>query len=215
MSGHPGNINKGVYLPRLIAWEITRSCELNCVHCRAAARYGPYENELSTDEIFKTLKNIAGFVKPIIILTGGDPMLRDDVFDIAEYGTSLGLRMVMAPCGKPMSDETVKKIMDCGIKRISISVDGATAASHDAFRRVNGAFDDAMLALEAARRNGLEFQINTTITKQNVDELSDILKLAIKVGAVAFNPFLLVCQTTLAWALSINIGCRKKFSVVI
>ncbi len=180
------------YLPRLIAWEITRSCELNCVHCRAAARYGPYSNELSTDEIFKTLDNIAGFAKPIIIITGGDPMLRGDVFDIAKYGTSLGLRMVMAPCGKPMSDETVQKIIDSGIKRISISIDGATAESHDAFRRVAGSFDDSIQAMEASRRQGLEFQINTTITKQNVNELPEILKLAENVGAVAFNPFLLV-----------------------
>lgn len=181
-----------IYLPRLIAWEITRSCELNCVHCRAAARFGPYSNELTTEEIFRTMNNISGFTYPIIILTGGDPMMRKDVFEIARYGTDLGFRMVMSPCGKLMTDNTVQKMLDAGIKRISISIDGATAESHDRFRRVPGAFSDAMKGIDAARRNGLEFQINTTITKQNVHELGRILELAVEVGAVAFNPFLLV-----------------------
>lgn len=186
------NHKKSKYTPRLIAWEITRSCEFDCIHCRAAARYGPYRNELTTEEIFRTLENIARFSKPIIIITGGDPLMRDDVFDIAQYGTELGLRMVMAPCGKPLSDETVQNMIDSGIQRISISLDGATAESHDAFRRVPGAFDGAIKAIEAAKRNGLEFQINTTVTRQNVHELEDILNLTIELGAVAFNPFLLV-----------------------
>jgi AdoMet-dependent heme synthase len=186
------NSNQKIYTPRLIAWEITRSCELNCVHCRAAARFGPYQNELSTEEIFRTMDNISGFVKPIIILTGGDPMMRKDLYEIARYGTDLGFRMVMSPCGKLMTNESVQKMLDSGIKRISISVDGATAETHDAFRRVPGAFADAMKGIQVAKRNGLEFQINTTITKQNVDELEQILDFAIEVGAVAFNPFLLV-----------------------
>lgn len=180
------------HLPRLIAWEITRSCEFNCIHCRAAARFGPYQNELRTGEILRTLDNVAKFAKPIIILTGGDPLLRDDVFEIACYGTQLGLRMVMAPCGKPITDVTVRKLLDSGIRRISVSLDGATAESHDAFRRVSGAFEGAMQVIEAARRNGLEFQVNTTITKQNLKELPQILELTVKLGAVAFNPFLLV-----------------------
>jgi len=180
------------YLPRLIAWEITRSCYLDCIHCRAAARFGPYPNELTTEEIFRTLENIAAFAKPIIILTGGDPMIRTDVFDIARFGTELGLRMVMSPCGKLITEETAQKMVDCGIKRISISIDGATAESHDNFRRVPGAFADAMQGIHAARKVGLEFQINTTVTKHNLQELPQILDLAVELGAVAFNPFLLV-----------------------
>lgn len=180
------------YLPRLIAWEITRSCELNCIHCRAAARYGPYDNELTSEEIFRTMDNIATFTQPIIILTGGDPMMRKDLFEIARYGTDKGFRMVMSPCGKLMTDESVAKMIESGIKRISISIDGASAESHDNFRRVSGAFADAMNGIKTAKRNGLEFQINTTITKHNVAELEQILELAIKTGAVAFNPFLLV-----------------------
>lgn len=185
-------MNRKKFIPRLIAWEITRSCQLNCVHCRAAARFGPYENELTTQEIFRTMENIAGFASPIIILTGGDPLLREDVFEISKYGNGLGFRMVMSPCGKAMNEETVGKMVDSGIKRISISIDGATAESHDTFRQVKGAFEDAMKALDVAVRAGLEFQINTTVTKSNVGELEAILKLASKKGAVGFNPFLLV-----------------------
>ena len=194
MTEHPDTkkMQKKKYIPRLIAWEITRSCYLNCRHCRAAARFGPYENELTTEEIFKTMDSIACFAKPIIILTGGDPMMRQDLEDIIRYGDQLGLRMVMSPCGKLLSEKKARQLMDAGIKRISISIDGATAESHDDFRRVPGAFADAVKGIEEAKKAGLEFQINTTITKHNIDEIRDILDLAIELGAVAFSPFLLV-----------------------
>ncbi len=186
------NSNKKTFLPRLIAWEITRSCTLNCRHCRAAARFGPYENEFSLDEIKHTMDSIAELAKPIIILTGGDPMMRDDLLDIIRYGDQLGFRMVMSPCGKLLTESKARELLDVGIKRISISLDGATAETHDAFRRVPGAFDDAMNGMAAAQKAGLEFQINTTVTQHNRHELDDILTLAIDKGAVAFSPFLLV-----------------------
>jgi heme b synthase len=177
---------------RLVAWEVTRSCNLNCRHCRAAARHGPYEGELTTDECEKLLANIASFAKPIMILTGGEPMLRPDIYHIATYGTKLGLRMVMAPCGMLLTKESCARLMDAGIQRISLSIDGATSASHDAFRRVEGAFDGVMKGIEAARAAGLEFQINTTVTRLNVDELPAIFDLVVRLGAVSFHPFLLV-----------------------
>lgn len=180
------------WLPRLIAWELTRSCNLNCIHCRAAARFGPYPNELTTEECMRFLDNVASFSKPIIIMTGGEPMLRDDIWDIAKHGTDLGLRMVMAPCGFLVTVETAKKMIECGIQRVSFSIDGATAESHDNFRRVSGAFASVMKAIENVKKVGLEFQINTTITKHNLKELPRILELAIKLGAKAHHPFLLV-----------------------
>jgi len=186
-----GNDSDG-FLPLLIAWEVTRSCNLNCRHCRAAAKNIKYDNELKTDECKRLLDNIASFSQPIIILTGGEPMLREDIYEIARHGSDLGLRMVMAPCGMLIDDASVKKIKAAGIQAISISIDGATAESHNAFRRVAGAFEGAMAAMAAAKRNGLPFQINTTITKHNVDELEEIVKLAEEVGATTFNPFLLV-----------------------
>lgn len=181
-----------VWTPRLIAWEVTRSCNLNCIHCRAAARFGPYPNELTTDECFRFLDDVASFYKPIIILTGGEPMLRDDIWDIAKHGTGLGLKMVMAPCGFLVTEKTARRMIDSGIQRVSFSIDGATEESHDNFRRVPGAFASVMKAIENANKVGLEFQVNTTITKHNLHELPRILDLVIKLGAKAHHPFLLV-----------------------
>ena len=192
MHPHAANAKNKPYLPMLIAWEVTRSCMLACKHCRAAAKPTPYEGELTTEECFKVLDNVVTFAKPIIILTGGEPMLRPDIYDIAEYGTKLGLRVVMAPCGALVNDETAARIKDAGIQHISISLDGATAESHDAFRGIEGAFAGSLKGLEAAKRAGLGFQINTTITQHNLEELPKILELAVSLGAGVFNPFLLV-----------------------
>ena len=189
---HPTHHDGSAQLPRLIAWEVTRCCMLACKHCRAAARPEPYPGELSTEECFQLLDNIASFAQPIIILTGGEPMLRPDIYDLAAYGRDLGLRMVMAPCGMLINDETAARIYQAGIRHISISLDGATATSHDEFRGVPGAFEGSLRGIEAAKRGGLEFQINTTVTQHNLAELPDILQLATKLGASVFNPFLLV-----------------------
>ncbi|HUU69939.1 MAG TPA: radical SAM protein [Planctomycetota bacterium] len=178
--------------PHLIAWEVTRSCMLACKHCRAAARSTPYEGELTTGECLALLDNIASFAKPIIILTGGEPMLRPDIYDIASHARDLGFSVALAPCGMLLNDQTATRILQAGIRRISISIDGATAASHDSFRGVPGAFDAAINGIAAAKRAGLDFQVNTTICRHNLGEMSDILDLAVTLGASVFNPFLLV-----------------------
>ena len=146
---------------RLIAWEVTRSCNLNCRHCRASAQHGPYPDELNTSECELFLRGVAAHYKPIIILTGGEPMLRPDIYHLAEYGNSLGLRMVMAPCGKLLTEESCRTLKNAGIQRISLSIDGASADTHDAFRRVEGAFESVLAGIRAASKTGLEFQINT------------------------------------------------------
>jgi len=181
-----------VFLPRLIAWEVTRSCPMACKHCRAAARNQPYEGELTTEECRRLLENIARLARPTIILTGGEPMLREDIYDLAAHADGLGLPVVMAPCGQMVDLAAVERMKQAGIHAISISIDGATAASHDAFRGVAGAFDMACRAADAARRARLPFQINTTITRANRDELPAIRDLAVRLGAAVFNPFLLV-----------------------
>ncbi len=177
---------------RLIAWEVTRSCNLKCIHCRASASSKHYSGELSTDEAFAFLDNVASFSKPIIILTGGEPMLRDDIFEIAKYGSNLGLRMVMAPCGTLLDIGSCNKIIESGIQRISLSLDGATPETHDSFRGVKGSFDNILKAVDSCNKTNLPFQINTTITKLNIHELPAIFDLTIKLGAVSFHPFLLV-----------------------
>jgi heme b synthase len=171
---------------------VTRFCLLHCKHCRGAAQQAAYAGELSTDECREVLDNVASFARPIIILTGGEPMSRPDIYEIASYAHGLGLRVVMAPCGVLLNDETVARIVGSGISAVSISIDGATAASHDAFRGAKGAFDACMRGIEAVKRAGLRFQINTTVSRHNVAELPAILDLAVRLGAATFNPFLLV-----------------------
>ena len=188
---HHNNQAKGPSL-RLVAWEITRNCNLSCVHCRASATMGPYEGELDTQAGFRLLDQIKEVGDPIIILTGGEPLLRPDIFDIASYGTDLGLRMVMAPNGTLITEETAAKMVESGIKRISISLDGATRKVHDRFRGVEGAFKGALKGVELAKKAGIEFQINTTITKSNLDQIPAIQELAVELGAVAHHIFLLV-----------------------
>jgi heme b synthase len=176
----------------MIAWEVTRSCNLNCVHCRAAANCGPYEGELSTEKCFHLIDEIAAFSKPVIILTGGEPLLRPDIFEITSYGTKKGLRMVMATNGTLVDELTAKKMVASGIQRVSISIDGKDAKSHDEFRAESGAFAKALRGIEALKSAGMEFQINTTITNANLKQIENILALAIKLGAAAHHIFLLV-----------------------
>jgi len=177
---------------RMIAWELTRSCNLSCVHCRASAEYGPYEGELATQEVFRVMDEIASFSKPVIILTGGEPLLRPDIFELASYGTAKGFRMVMATNGTLLNEEIVQKMKTSGIQRISISIDGPTSETHDAFRKVKGSFEGSLRGIEMAKRGGIEFQINTTITQVNLQQIPDILRLAVDLGAVALHIFLLV-----------------------
>lgn len=176
----------------MIAWEITRSCNLNCLHCRAAAERGPYDGELATEECFRFIDEVAAFSKPVLILTGGEPLLREDIFEIASYGTRKGLRTVMAVNGTLLDAKKTQTAKNAGIQRVSISLDGATAEGHDQFRGVVGAFTGAMEGISYLKETGLDFQINTTVTQRNLSEIGDILQLAIRLGAVALHIFLLV-----------------------
>jgi heme b synthase len=177
---------------RMIAWEVTRSCNLNCLHCRAAAEGGPYAGELTTEECFRFIDEVAAFSKPVLILTGGEPLLREDIFEIASYGTHKGLRTVMAVNGTLLNPEKAIAAKRAGIQRVSISLDGATSESHDRLRGVVGAFAGALEGIRFLKEAGLAFQINTTVTKGNLGEIKDILELTIHVGAAAHHIFLLV-----------------------
>jgi AdoMet-dependent heme synthase len=177
---------------RLIALEVTRQCTLSCQHCRADSHDEIYHDELSLKEIQLILDNTVSFSQPIIIITGGEPLMRADVFDIASYSASNGLRTVLATCGHLLTDNMVKKLISSGVSRISVSLDGAQAQTHDTFRGVPGAFKAVLKGLENARNGGLSFQINSTMTRLNISELHQLHDLAISLGAVAFHPFLLV-----------------------
>ena len=140
---------------RLIAWEVTRSCNLACKHCRAEAHPEPYEGELSTAEAKKLIDSFKEVGDPIIIFTGGDPMIRPDVYELAAYAREKGLRCVMSPNGTLINEKNVLQIKEAGFARCSISIDGHDAKSHDAFRGVQGAFDAVNSASALALLHGI------------------------------------------------------------
>jgi heme b synthase len=179
--------------PRLVAWEVTRACDLACLHCRAVAQPHADPRQLSTDEAFRLVDDIAAFRQPVIlILTGGDPLKRSDIFAIAERASRANLRVVMSPSGTQVTPASVAELKRVGVQRISVSLDGSTAALHDVFRRVPGAFEQATASLAYAREGGLPFQINTTVTRHNRHDLADMLRLAVEIGAVTWDVFMLV-----------------------
>jgi len=176
----------------VIAWELTRRCALRCKHCRGSARDERYEGELSTGECKQVIDGIADYVKPVLILTGGEPMTRPDIYELARYAADTGMRVVMAPCGHLITPETAGKLKEAGVQCISISIDGSTPEKHDAFRGVEGAYARTMEGLQHAIDAGIQFQVNTTVTKLNVDDLPAILERAIELGAITFDIFFLV-----------------------
>jgi radical SAM protein with 4Fe4S-binding SPASM domain len=147
---------------------------------------------LTLPECKQVLDQIAAFASPTIILTGGEPLLRDDIFDIIDYGNAKGLRLVMAINGTLLTEEKAQIIKESGIKRVSLSLDGKDAKTHDAFRGVIGSFNSVMRAADILSGVDLPFQINTTVTRFNVDDLLDIYNLVKSMGAVAWHVFLLV-----------------------
>lgn len=183
-----------VITPKLqvVAWEITRSCNLLCSHCRASADTIQYRDKLTTEECFWLIDQILEVGKPILILTGGEPLVRKDVFQIANYAVARGLRVVMGTNGTLITRAIASQMRDTSISRMGISLDFPIANLQDDFRGKAGAFDSAMIGITNARQAGVEVQINCTVTKLNVNYLDKLLTLALDVGAVAFHPFLLV-----------------------
>lgn len=178
--------------PRIIAWEVTRACNLACKHCRAAAMETPDPDELSTAEAMAFLDSLPAAGSPMIILTGGEPLMRRDIFKLADHARGLGLRCVMAPNGTLLTPENAAKIKDHGIMRCSISLDGPTPETHDEFRGVPGAFEASLRGIEYLKNAGVEFQINTTVTKETLPHFDELFALTQKLGAAAWHIFLLV-----------------------
>jgi heme b synthase len=177
---------------RLVAWEMTRACNLACVHCRAGACPDADPEQLTTEEGRGLIDAISKVGKPILIMTGGEPLMRSDFFELARYATSQGLRAVLATNGVLVTAEIAREIAAVGIPRVSISVDGPTAVEHDAFRKVPGAFEGSLKGIENLRSAGVSVQINATLTRRNRHQLAGIMKLAEDIGADAFHVFLLV-----------------------
>jgi len=178
--------------PFILAWELTRSCNLNCLHCRASATGDTPPGELSTKQGFTLLEDASRSGTKMIILTGGEPLLRDDVFDIAGFGTSLGLRMTMAVNGSLITPDIALQMKESKIARVSISLDGVTENIHDSFRGMKGAFSMAMRGISILEEYDVPFQINTTIAAMNVFQADSFPAFINSLGAVAWHVFFLV-----------------------
>lgn len=181
------------FTPKWIAWEITRRCNLKCIHCRSSSEVEVRDHpDFSTKEAFRIIDDITSCAKPVVVLSGGEPLLRKDLFEIAKYGTDKGLRMCLATNGTLVNDEICDKIKTSGIKIASVSLDGSTEEIHDDFRNQKGAFEGTMNAAGLFRRYGIEFIINSSFTKRNQAEIPKVYKLAKELGATAWYMFMIV-----------------------
>lgn len=181
-------------VPQVIFWEVTRACALVCRHCRATAQPKAHPLQLTTEEGFRLLDRMAEFGnQPIVVLTGGDALMRRDIFDLVGYGLNKGLRVSLSPSATALvKPSTLRRLKEAGLSRISFSLDGARPRTHDAFRGVKGSFEHTLKCINDAVNAGLSLQINTAITRYSVPELEDLARLVEESGAVLWDLFFLV-----------------------
>jgi len=179
--------------PFTIAWEVTRACAFACKHCRANAQHKPDPHELTTDEALQLIDHLAEFGSPILVFTGGDPMMRRDLFDLIAYATQKGLRCSLTPTATALPTvERLLKAREAGIRRIALSLDAPDPEIHDDFRQVKGSWQRTMQILKNAQSIGLSVQVNTTVSRFNVHMLADMVPFIQEVGAVQWSVFFLV-----------------------
>lgn len=179
--------------PFIVIWETTQACDLACVHCRACAQPVRSALELSTSEAKRLIDQVADLQAPVFVLTGGDPLKRPDIFELVEYATTCGVRTSLTPSATPLlTREAIVKLKQCGLARLAISLDGPTPEIHDAFRRVPGSFEWTLRAVEWAREADLPAQINTTITRHNLQYLDAMISLLKRLDIVLWSVFFLV-----------------------
>ncbi|NLE05234.1 MAG: radical SAM protein [Crenarchaeota archaeon] len=184
------------YVPLIISWNVTRKCNLKCSHCyiNASSDSEPieYENELTTQQGKQLIDQIAEVSRPMLILSGGEPLLREDIYELIRYGTEKGIKMAMGSNGSLIDFEVARKLKEAGIKTISISVDSTIPEKHDEFRGVKGSWQKAINAIKVLRENNILVQVNTTLTQDNYDEIDDIMTLSENLGVENFHLFFLV-----------------------
>lgn len=181
--------------PILVFWETTQACPLACRHCRAEAQKEPGPDELSTSEGAELVRRLAGFGPqlPVLVLTGGDVMGRADVFELVALARQAGLPVALAPSVTPRLDmEALGRLHDLGVTSVSISLDGATAATHELTRGVAGHFEQTLSTLHQLSASGFKLQVNTAVMRANVDELSGVAAIVKDVGATSWEVFFLV-----------------------
>jgi radical SAM protein with 4Fe4S-binding SPASM domain len=180
------------FVPLVLSWNVTRKCNLKCPHCYINATNKGSIHELTTDEAKNLIDQICEVSKPLLILSGGEPLLRKDVYELVRYGVAKGLKMGLGSNGSLIDDAAAKKLKESGIETVSISLDSHIPEQHDEFRGVKGAWEKAVKAIKALRENGVLVQVNTTVTQQNYDQIDDIMSLAEKLGVENFHLFFLV-----------------------
>jgi len=178
--------------PYLISYAVTKKCNLKCRHCYSDAAKEPAPDELSTEESKRLLDEIAGWGIKLLIFDGGEPLYRDDFLDIAGYASLKGFRVVIGSNGTLINTKVAEKLKSSGIMAVQISIDGAKAQTHDWFRRQDGSFNKALDGAEACKATELPFQFGMTIRRGTLDEIGDMLKLAVDSGANAAEFFDLV-----------------------
>jgi len=180
------------HVPLVLSWNFTRRCNLKCAHCYINATTQELADELTTEESKRLIDQICEVSRPLLILSGGEPLLRSDVYEIISYGASKGLKMGLGSNGSLIDDAAARRLKDAGITTVSISLDSHIPEQHDEFRGVAGAWEKAVGAIKALRENGVLVQVNTTVTQQNYDQIDDIMSLAESLGVENFHLFFLV-----------------------
>ncbi len=175
----------------IISWNCTNACNINCVHCYRDAGTA-MDQELTTKEAKKLLEEIARAGFKIMIFSGGEPLLRSDIFELVKYAETLGMRPVFGTNGTLITDEVAQKLKNSGMQRVGISIDSLNVEQHDHFRGCSGALDRTLAGIEACKRVGLSFQIHTTVTQSNEHEVLDIIDASVAMGADAVYIFFLV-----------------------
>ena len=179
--------------PLLVIWEVTQACDLACDHCREEVNPASDPGELSTQEGMQLLEEIKSFGNPLMVFTGGDPLKRPDLYELIRHSVGVGLRTNVTPSATPLlTRQAIDRFQECGISRMAISLDGPDAASHDRLRGAAGTFEAAMRALRHARDIGLDTQIQTTVTRWNMNRLGEIAELAADVRTRLWSLFFLV-----------------------
>jgi len=180
------------FVPLVMSWNVTRECNMKCSHCYINATENKLENELTTEEGKVFMDQLCKVSRPLLILSGGEPLLRKDIFELIKYGTDKGLKMGLGSNGYLIDDTVAKQLKDAGIATVSISLDSNIPAQHDDFRGVKGAFEKAVNACKALRKNDVLVQVNATLTHNNYDQIDDIMYLAEEIGVENFHLFFLV-----------------------
>jgi AdoMet-dependent heme synthase len=180
--------------PLMFYFEVTMACDLVCKHCRASAQENPAEGELSTEQAKALLDQAATFPRPpMVVLTGGDPLKRPDLFELIRHATARRLQLALTPSATPLATrEAFERARAAGVHRLGISLDGADAKTHDAFRGWEGSFDRTLGMLENARQLGMAVQVNTTVCRRNMHQIDAIAELLAGCGIAMWAAFFLV-----------------------